>query len=119
MPAIRIATMRSEVATGRRMNSLERFTRSAARDSFRAFFAPSFFRGRVGRGLVEVRPLPELDLRPLAQAVDAVDHHALAGLEAGVDRGEGPVGGADLHRPHGDGAVVLDDVDEQALRAAL
>src|SRR5258706_4530369 len=100
-----MATIRSEVATGRRMNSREMFTWSAARDSWGAFFPSALFARVRSRPFIEARPLRRFDLRPLAQAVDAVDHHLLSRLDARVDRRHLSVGRADLHRPHGHRAV--------------
>src|SRR4051812_16848154 len=112
MPAMRIATMSSEVATGRKMNILERFT-TAGRGSLRPFFAASLFSFLF----VEHRSLRRLYFCALAQAIHTVHYHTLARLHAGVDRGNRPVGWSDLDRPHRHRVVFFRHVDEHALRA--
>src|SRR3954464_7212465 len=111
---MRIATMSSEVATGRKMNILERFT-TAGRGSLRPFFAASLFSFLF----VEHRSLRRLYFCAFARAIHAVYDPPLAGLHAGVDRREWSVGRSDLDRPHRHRVVLLRDVDEHALRAAL
>ena len=91
-------------------------TRRIHRPSTFALRAPVFALGTARRAH---GPRDELDLRPFAQPVRAVDHDLRAGRDPAVDHGDLALRGSDLHRRHGDRQVVLDDVDERSRGAAL
>ena len=74
--------------------------------------------GAVDRGL-ELRALGHLHARAFAQAIDAVDHDAVARLEALQHRHPRAVDRAERHRARGHRHVFLDHVDEQPAPAAL
>src|SRR6185437_2335661 len=59
------------------------------------------------------------DLGVLAQLVGAVDHDAIAGLQPREHLDPVAFRHAELDRAHGDGAVLLEQIDEGAGHAAL
>src|SRR5262249_31773885 len=59
------------------------------------------------------------DLGAVAQLVGAVDDDPVAGLQARQHGHLVAVGRAGLHRPHGDGVIGVDQVDEAARGAEL
>src|SRR5262245_963683 len=121
MPASSIATIRSVVATGRRMKSRDGFIanlrrRALARRPIAARSARwALLRGRDRLALAG----DDFDLGAFAQLVGAVDHDLHARLQAaGHDRNL-TLRRAELHGAYRDRLVVLHDIDERARRAAL
>src|SRR5206468_12873869 len=55
--------------------------------------------------------LDDVHFHAFADAVDAIGHDALAGLEPLLDRGIEPLGGTGGHGTDRHGAVVLHDID--------
>ena len=70
-------------------------------------------------GVAAGRGAGEPDRRAVAQAVDAVGHHALAGGKAALDHCVAAVGRAGLHLPRLDRLAVLHDIDERPVLAEL
>ena len=94
MPVSRMATISSEVATGRRMNGREGLRLTAgglfgswrALDTCRGLGRPFSGLGRSGRGRLEGRRGD--DGLAGAEAIGAIDDHVLAGLQAAVEDGD-------------------------------
>src|SRR5512141_1169353 len=126
MPDSRMATISSEVATGRSMNSRDGFIRqtppapSPARLLALFAIAAAFFARRIAafarRGRIPGR---QLDLRAFAQTVHAVDYDQFAGPAARLDDGRIAFGRSRFYVAQRDRAIVFDDVDEKTARAAL
>src|SRR4030095_3960234 len=141
MPASRIATISSEVATGRRMNWRDGFMRLGffrARESVSPAALPwarrSVARRSLATGTVATRrPRPrgggsaarlrfardELDLRPFTQLVGAIDDDHVARGDAAVDRRHLTLHGSQLDGADADRAIIVDDKHERPPRAAL
>src|SRR5208282_1494194 len=60
------------------------------------------------------RSVDDLDLRAVAQTVDAVDHHLVARLEAGGDHRLLAVARSGDHVALGDRRIVVEEIDEIA-----
>src|SRR6266545_4800081 len=137
MPASRIASIKSDVATGRRMNGRDgliagsssvRHAR-AAWNSAAALPAAAFARRlvRAGRSLagrcrLSRTPgggIDKLHLRTVAQLVGAVDHDEISRLESALHFGVLALGCAQLDGRHGNGLILLDHEHEGAGGAAL
>src|SRR5579871_6834886 len=75
--------------------------------------------GASRRGVTAAGLGPHDHLGALAQLVGAVDHDAIAGLDSREDFDTIALSDAELHRPHGHRAVLLEQVDKGAGYAAL
>src|SRR5438067_7231690 len=140
MPASRMASIRREVATGRRMNGRDGLMRGSSsmrrarrgRSSAPALAAAALIARRLVCG---GRPLPllwrcrlsrtprvrvdELHLRTVAQLVGAIDHDEISGLDPALHFGVLALGCAELDRSHGHGLILPDEEHEGSGRAAL
>ena len=83
--------------------------------------SPSEPRSRAGAGLPAPcgRMVHDLDLRAVAQPVDAVDHHLVACREARGDHRMLAVGRSDGDVALGDRRIVVEEIDEIARRPEL
>src|SRR5437867_6572919 len=123
MPASRMASIRSEVATGRRMNGRDGLMRGSSsmrrarcgRSSAPALAAAAFARRLVcgGRALAgrcclsrtTRGGIDELHLRPVAQLVGAIDHDEISRLHPALHFGVLALGCAEFDWSHGHGLI--------------
>src|SRR2546422_5432471 len=140
MPASRMASIRSEVATGRRMNGRDgvmRGSSSMRRAGRGGSSAPALAAAAlIARRLVcGGRPLPllwrcrlsrtprggidELYLRAVAQLIGAIDHDEVPGLDPALHFGVLALGCAELDGSHGHGLILPNQEHEGSRRAAL
>src|SRR5438445_12270859 len=136
MPASRMASIKSEVATGRRMNGRDGLMRGSSsmrrarrgRSSAPAFAAATFARrlvccGRALAGRCRLSRAPraridELHLRTVAQLVGAIDHDEVPRLDSALHFGVLALGCAELDWSHGHGLILPDQEHEGARGSA-